>query len=154
MLGEKMYPYFDEYLRSLAAARQIEIEDVRAIRTVLDEELAVDRDVIEKLIELDRAAIGGADWRDFLAETIADFAVWVEGPLGEVSAATSAWLIGALRGPSGRPAPSAASVVHAVITQAEEADASLTLFALSTPGASAWARPDTMGPQRVAAFVM
>jgi hypothetical protein len=141
MLGDKMYPYFDEYLSSVAVTRRIEKEDIRAIRTVLDEEVAADRRVIEKLIELDRSARGDAEWQEFLAETIADFAVWVEGPLGKVSAQTSAWLIAMLGGPSGSPAPSAAKVVHAVIAEAEEADASLTLFALSTPQVPYWTRP-------------
>jgi hypothetical protein len=141
MLGDKMYPYFDEYLSSIAGSRRIEVEDIRAIRTVLDEEVAADRHIIEKLIDLDRSAQGGEEWRDFLAEIIADFAIWVEGPLGKVSAKTSAWLIATLRGPSGSPAPCAASVVHAVIAQAEEADASLTLFALSTPREPYWMRP-------------
>ena len=140
MLGDKMYPYFDEFLRSIIAAKQIEIEDIRAIRTVLAEEIGVDREIIRKLIEVDRAAHGGCEWRDFLAETIVDFAVWVEGRLGEVSSETSAWLIEALSGPTGMPAPCAASVVHAVIAEAEEAHSSLTLFALSTPCASSWAR--------------
>src|SRR5689334_13992652 len=93
MLGDKMYPYFDEYLQSIIAAKQIELEDIRAIRTVLAEEVAVDRNVIEQLIALDRAARGGAQWREFLAETIADFVVWVEGRLGEVSAESATWLI-------------------------------------------------------------
>jgi hypothetical protein len=143
MLGEKMYPYFDEYLSSIAAARRIEMEDIRAIRSVLDEEVAADRGIIEKLIDLDRSAYGGAEWRDFLAQIIADFVIWVEGPLGKVSAETSAWLITTLRGPSDSPAPCAASVVHAVIAQAEETDVSLTLFALSTPRDSFWMRPMT-----------
>jgi hypothetical protein len=154
MLGEKMYPYFEEYLRSVAEARCIEIEDVRAIRCVLDEEVATDRSVIETLIELDRSATGGPEWRDFLSETIADFVVWVEGPLGEVTAEASAWLIAALRGPSGVPAPSAASVVHAVIGQAEETHSSLSLFALSTPCGASWTRPGWGSFERSADFVM
>ena len=92
MLGDKMYPYFDEYLGSIAAARRIDKDDIRAIRAVLDEEVAADRHIIEKLIDLDRSAQGGAEWREFLAEVVADYAVWVEGPLGKVSAETSAWL--------------------------------------------------------------
>jgi len=154
MLGNKMYPYFDEYLRSLIDSTRIEIEDVRALRTVLEEERAADRNLIEKLIEVDRSALGGAEWRDFLAETVADYAIWVEGPLGEVSAETSAWLIEALCGPSGTPCPSAASVVHAVIAQAEETHSSLMLFALSTPCASSWAQPGAKAWQRAADFVM
>ncbi|SEC48553.1 hypothetical protein SAMN05444161_1225 [Rhizobiales bacterium GAS191] len=154
MLGDKMYPYFEEYLHSVAEARRIEIEDVRAIRCVLDEEVATDRSIIETLIDLDRSVEGCPEWRDFLSETIADFVVWVEGPLGEVTAETSAWLIAALRGPSGVPAPSAASVVHAVITQAEETHSSLSLFALSTPCASSWTRPSTAAWERSADFVM
>ena len=154
MLGDKMYPYFDEFLRSIIAAKQIEIEDIRAIRTVLAEEIGVDREIIRKLIEVDRAAHGGCEWRDFLAETIVDFAVWVEGRLGEVSSETSAWLIEALSGPTGMPAPCAASVVHAVIAEADEAHSSLTLFALSTPCASSWARPSTMAWRNASDFVM
>jgi hypothetical protein len=73
MLGDKMSTYFEEYLRLVAESRRIEAEDVRAIRTVLQEEIAADRTVIETLIDLDRSAKGGAEWRDFLAETIADF---------------------------------------------------------------------------------
>ncbi|MFI5014663.1 MAG: hypothetical protein ACHQAY_20195 [Hyphomicrobiales bacterium] len=154
MLGDKMYPYFDEYLRLIVEAKQIEIEDVRAIRTVLEEEAAIDRGIIEALVELDRSAQGCAEWRSFLAETIADFAVWVEGPLGKVSAETSAWLIATLRGPSGVPVPSAASVVHAVIAQAEETDSSLTLFALSMACASPWAQPRAKAWERAVDFVM
>jgi hypothetical protein len=154
MLGDKMYPYFDEYLQSIIGARQIEIEDIRAIRTVLAEEVAVDRHVIEQLIAVDRAARGGAHWREFLAETIADFAVWVEGRLGEVSAETATWLIKSLCSPDGVPAPCAASVVHAVIAQAEEAHSSLTLFALSTPCAASWSRPSTEVWQKPSDFVM
>jgi hypothetical protein len=154
MLGDKMYPYFDEYLQSIISAKQIEIEDIRAIRTVLAEEIAVDRHVIEQLIALDRAARGGAAWRDFVAETVADFVVWVEGRLGEVSAETATWLIKALCSPDGVPAPCAASVVHAVIAQAEETHSSLTLFALSTPCASSWSRPATESWQSPSDFVM
>jgi hypothetical protein len=148
-----MYPYFEEYLHSVAAARQIDIEDVRAIRCVLDEEVAVDRGVIESLIGLDRAAEGGPEWRDFLAETVADFAVWVEGPLGQVTAETSAWLVATLNGPSGALAPCAATVVHAVIAQAEETHSSLTLFALSKPCASSRTRPLARAFARSADFV-
>jgi hypothetical protein len=136
MLGKKMSTYFDEYLRSINAAKQIECEDIRAIRTILSEEVAADRHIIEQLIDVDRSARGGSAWRDFLAETIADFVVWVEGPLGEVSAETSAWLFKALCGPDGIPAPCAAGVVHAVIAQSEESHSSLKLFALSTPCAA------------------
>jgi hypothetical protein len=154
MLGDKMYPYFDEYLRSIVIAKQIEIEDIRAIRTVLEEEVAADRHIIEQLLDVDRSVRGGSEWRDFLAETIADYAVWVEGPLGVVSAETSAWLIAAMCGPDGMPAPCAASVVHALIAQADETHSSLTLFALSTPCGSSWARPSTKAWERAADFVM
>jgi hypothetical protein len=154
MLGDKMYPYFDEFLRSIVAVKQIEIEDVRAIRTVIQEELPVDRQIIEQLLEVDRAVRGGSEWRDFLAETIADFVVWVEGRMGEVSAETSVWLIEALCGPHGLAAPCAASVVHAIIAQADEAHSSLTLFALSTPCAASWARPSTEAWQNASDFVM
>jgi hypothetical protein len=143
MLGDKMYPYFDEYLGSIAASRRIDKDDIRAIRTVLDEEVAADRHIIEKLIDLDRSAQGGAAWRDFLAEVVADYVVWVEGPLGKVSAETSAWLIATLGDAAGSPAPSASHVAHAVIAEAEEADASLTLFALATPRESLWPLPST-----------
>jgi hypothetical protein len=138
-----MYPYFDEYLGSIAAAQRIDVDDIRAIRAVLEEEVAADRSIIEKLIDLDRSACGGAEWREFLAQTVADFAVWVEGPLGKVSAETSGWLIATLRGPRGSPAPSAASVVRTVIAEAEEADASLTLFALTMPRDTFWPSPMT-----------
>jgi hypothetical protein len=154
MLGDKMYPYFDEFLASIVTAKQIEIEDIRAIRTVLSEETAVSRVIIEQLLEVDRAVHGGTDWRDFLAETIADFVVWVEGRLGEVSAESSAWLIKALCGPTGIPAPCAASVIHAAIAEAEEVDSSLTLFALSTPCASSWASPSTKAWRNASDFVM
>jgi hypothetical protein len=153
MLGDKMYPYFGDYVRLVAESRQIEIGDVRAIRAVLHEEVAADRVIIEKLIELDRAAEGCTEWREFLAETVADYIVWVEGRMGEVSSEASAWLVGALRG-SGAIAPSAASIVHAVITQAEETDGSLSLFALSMPCASSWTRPGTRAWERAADFVM
>jgi hypothetical protein len=143
MLGDKMYPYFDEYLGSIAAAQRIDVDDIRAIRAVLEEEVAADRSIIERLIDLDRSACGGAEWREFLAQTVADFAVWVEGPLGKVSAETSGWLIATLRGPRGSPAPSAASVVRTVIAEAEEADASLTLFALTMPRDTFWPSPMT-----------
>ncbi len=154
MLGDKMYPYFDEFLRSIVAAKQIEIEDIRAIRTVLEEEAGVSRRIIEQLLDVDRAVHGTSEWRDFLAETIADFAVWVEGRLGEVSAETSTWLIAALCSPAGIPAPCAASVIHAVIAQAEEAHSSLSLFALSTSCASSWARPSTEAWGNASDFVM
>jgi hypothetical protein len=154
MLGDKMYPYFDEYLQSIISAKQIEVEDIRAIRTVLAEEVAIDRHVIEQLVAVDRAARSGTEWREFLAETISDFAVWVEGRLGEVSAETATWLIKALCGPDGVPAPCAASVAHAVIAQAEETHSSLTLFALSTPCAASWSRPSTEAWQNPADFVM
>jgi len=127
MRGKMMYPYFDEYLRSTIASRQIEIEDIRSIRTALEEEVAVDRRIIEQLLEVDRTAHGGSEWRDFLAETIADFLVWVEGRLGVVSAESSAWLIKALCSAEGMLAPCAASVVHAVMAEAEDAHSSLTL---------------------------
>ena len=143
MLGDKMYPYFDEYLGSIAASRRIEKDDIRAIRTVLDEEVAADRHTIEKLIDLDRSAQGGTAWREFLAEVVADYAIWVEGPLGKVSAETSAWLIATLGGASGSPAPSASHVAHAVIAEAEETDVSLTLFALTMPQESLWPLPTT-----------
>ena len=138
MLGDRMYPYFDEYLDSVAASHRIEKDDIRAIRTVLDEEVAADRHTIEKLIDLDRSAQGGTEWRDFLAGTIADFVIWVEGPLGKVSSETSAWLVAALAGGSGSSAPSASHIVHTVIAEAEETDASLTLYALSMPQESFW----------------
>ncbi|MBV9568125.1 MAG: hypothetical protein JO172_08315 [Hyphomicrobiales bacterium] len=138
MLGEKMYPYFDEYLGSVAASRRIERDDIRAIRTVLDEEVAADRQVIEKLIDLDRSAQGGTEWREFLAGTIADYVIWVEGPLGKVSSETCAWLIAALGGTPGSCAPSASHIVHTVIAEAEETDASLTLYALTMPQESFW----------------
>jgi hypothetical protein len=154
MLGDKMYPYFDEYLSSIIASKQIEIEDIRAIRTVLEEEVAVDRRIIEQLLEVDRTANGGSEWRGFLSETIADFVVWVEGRLGVVSAESSAWLIKALCAPNGVPSPCAASVVHAVIAEAEEAHSSLTLFALSTPCAASWSRPSTEAWSRASDFVM
>ena len=141
MLGDKMYPYFDEYLGSIAASRRIDKDDIRAIRTVLDEEVAADRHIIERLVDLDRAAQGGAEWRDFLAEIVADYAIWVEGPLGRVSTETSTWLIGVLGSSSGSTAPSASHVVHAVISEAEETDASLTLFALAMPKESFWPLP-------------
>lgn len=141
MLGDKMYPYFDEYLGSIAASRRIDKDDIRAIRSVLDEEVAADRHIIEKLIDLDRSAQGGAEWRDFLAEIVADYAIWVEGPLGKVSTETSNWLIGVLGRASGSAAPSASHVVHAVIAEAEETDASLTLFALTMPKDSFWPLP-------------
>jgi hypothetical protein len=141
MLGDKMHPYFDEYLESIAASRCIDKDDIRAIRTVLEEEVAADRHIIAKLIDLDRSARGGADWRDFLAGLIADYAIWVEGPLGKVSAETSTWLIGMLGSASGSAAPSASHVVHAVISEAEETDASLTLFALSMPKHGLWPVP-------------
>jgi len=141
MLGDKIYPHFNEYLRSIIASKQIEIKDIRAIRTILEERVAVDRRIIEQLLEVDRTAHGGSEWRDFLAETIADFVVWVEGRLGVVSAEGSAWLIKALCSAEGMPAPCSASVVHAVIAQAEEAHSSLTLFAPSTPCAASWSRP-------------
>ena len=117
MLGDEMSPYFDEYLHLVAAEGRIEIEDIRAIRTVLSEEIAVTRDTIEKLIDLDRNAVGPGDWSEFLSATIADFVVWVEGSLGKVSAETSEWMIAALRGPSGVQAPSATRVIEAVIAQ-------------------------------------
>jgi len=142
MLGNKMYPYFDEYLRLIAAEGRIEIEDVRAIRTLLSEEIAVTRDVIEKLIDLDRHAEGPREWCELLSDTIAHFAGWIEGSRGKVSAETSAWMIAAFRGPSGVPVASAARVIEAVIDQAEEVSAILTLFALSLScGSSPEARP-------------
>jgi hypothetical protein len=154
MLGDKMYPYFDEFLRSIIAAKQIEIEDIRAIRTVIQEELPVDRQVVEQLLEVDRVVAGGSEWRDFLAETIADFVVWVEGRMGVVSAETSAWLIKALCGPHGVVVPCAASVVHAIMVQADETHPSLTLFALSTPCGASWARPSSEAWQYASDFVM
>jgi len=138
MLGDKMYPYFDEYLGSIAASRRIEKDDIRAIRTVLDEEVAADRHIIEQLIDLDRSALGGTDWRDFLAATVADYAIWVEGPLGKISAETSAWLIATLGSAPGSSAPSASHIVHTLIAEADEADASLALFALTMPQESFW----------------
>jgi hypothetical protein len=143
MLGDKMSPYFDDYLCLVAAERRIEIEDVRAIRTVLSEEIAVTRDIIEKLIDLDRNAVGPRVWYEFLSDTIADFAVWVEGSLGKVSAETSEWMIATLRGASGVPAPSAARVIEAVIAQAEEVSEILTVFAVSLSFGSSSARPST-----------
>jgi hypothetical protein len=154
MLGDNMYPFFGEFLRLVAESRQIEIGDVRAIRAVLQEEVAADRAIIERLIDLDRTAEGCTEWREFLAETVADFVVWTEGRLGEVSAEASAWLVGALRGTSGAVAPSAASIVHAVIAQADETDGSLSLFALSMPCASSWTQPGTRAWERAADFVM
>jgi hypothetical protein len=143
MLGDMMSPYLDEFLRSVNVAKQIEREDIRAIRTVLAEEVAADRHIIEQLIDVDRSARGGSAWRDFLAETIADFVVWVEGPLGEVSAETSAWLIKALCDRDGIPAPCAASVVQAAIAEAEKCHPSLKLFALSRPCEESRARTST-----------
>jgi hypothetical protein len=154
MLGDKMYPYFGEYLRLVAESRQIEIGDVRAIRAVLQEEVAADRAIIERLIELDRTAVSCAEWREFLAETIADFVVWVEGQMGVVSAEASAWLVDALRGTAGTVAPSAASIVHAIIVQADETDSSLSLFALSMPCAASWTRPSTRAWEPAGDFVM
>jgi hypothetical protein len=133
-----MYPYLDEYLASIAATRRIDKDDIRAIRTVLEEEVAADRQTIEKLVDLDRAAHGTERWRDFLAETIADYVIWVEGPLGKVSAETSAWLIATLGNACGSAAPSASHVVHAVIAEAEETDTSLALFALTVPQEGFW----------------
>jgi hypothetical protein len=148
-----MYPYMGEYLRSIIASGRIEMEDIRAIRTVLSEETAIDRDLAEMLIEVDRSIAADARWRAFLAETIADLVVWVEQPLGKVTAEASAWLIGALRGPDGRVAPSAAVIVRAVVAEAEEADASLTMFALATPCTTPWAQPEA-GARGSAGFVM
>jgi hypothetical protein len=141
MLGDMMSLYLDEFLRLIAERGQIEIEDVRALRTVLSEEIGVNREIIERLIDLDRNAVGPGEWCEFLSATIADFAGWVERPLGEVSADTSEWLIAALRGPSGVPVPNAARVVEAVITQAEKVSPILTLFSLSLPSRSSLARP-------------
>ena len=139
MLGDMMSPYLDEFLRLIA--EKGEIEDVRALRAVLSEEIGVDRDIIEKLIDLDRNAVGPEEWCEFLSATIADFVGWVERPLGEVSADTSEWLIAALRGPSGVPVPNAPRVVEAVIDQAEKVSPILTLFSLSLPSRSSLARP-------------
>lgn len=141
MLGDVMSPYFDEFLRLITEGGQIEIEDVRALRAVLSEEIGINRDILEKLIDLDRNASGPEEWREFLSDTIADFAGWVEGPLGKVSAETSEWLIGVLRDPSGVPVPSAMRIVEAVITGAEEISPILTLFSLSLPSKSSLARP-------------
>jgi len=133
MLGDKMYPYFNDYIDSVAAAGQIDADDVRAIRTVLAEEIPVNRSLLEKLIDLDRSASGGSAWRRFLAETVADFVVWVESPLGRVPAESAAWLIGALHGPAETMAPHAAGVAQEVVGEAEEVDPSLTMFVLSLP---------------------
>ena len=155
MLGDKMYPYFNEYLRSIVVGKRIENEDVRAIRCVLDEELAADRDIIEALIALDCTVQGGAEWQEFLGETISDFVVWVEGPLGRVTAETSAWLIAALSGrAAGSAAPNAASILHAVIAEAEEVDTSLTVFAMSAPCSSAGRRISINVREDAARFVM
>jgi len=131
MLGDKMSPYFDEYLHSIAAEGRIEGEDIEAMRTVLREEMALDRDIVEKLIDLDRRADAPREWRDFLSETIADLAVRVEGSLGAVSSDTSDWLVGQLLGPSGVPAPSAAQVIEAVVARAREPGPIRTRFAMA-----------------------
>jgi hypothetical protein len=74
MLGDRMAAFLDEYLRLVATARYVQIEDVTTIRTVLDEEVVIDEDIIGKLLELDRAVIGSPHWNAFLAETVANFA--------------------------------------------------------------------------------
>lgn len=152
MLGEKMYPYFDDFLQNIIETKTIDISDIRAIRAILDEEIAISRDVIEVLIELDYAVSGIAEWREFLASTIADFVVWAEGPLGSVSAATSGWLITTLRGPTGVIAPSAADIVRGVIAEADDVDASLSLFALEAPCAAA--QPSATATHRAPHYVM
>lgn len=141
MLGDIMSPYFGEFLRLIAEEGQIEIEDIRALRTVLSEEIGVNREIIERLIDLDRNAAGPEEWCEFLSDTIADFAGWVERPLGKVSADTSEWLIAVLRGPSGAPAPNAARIVEAVISRVEEVSPILTLFSLSLSSGNSLARP-------------
>jgi hypothetical protein len=71
MLGDRVGPFLDDYLRLLAAERHVEADDIMALRTVLDEEFVIDGEVIARLFALDRVVVPSSDWSEFLSETIA-----------------------------------------------------------------------------------
>jgi hypothetical protein len=73
MLGSRMAPFLNQYLTLIIAEKCIDAADVLAIRTVLDEELILDKPILDKLVEVDGSVANCPEWDAFLSEIMANW---------------------------------------------------------------------------------
>lgn len=124
---------FVDYFDRVESVGSISDGDVRELRRLLNEEVAIDRDIAERILKADRnLRIDGEGWTDFVVDSLADLVLWGGPRLGRVERETVAWLSRALRR-GGRLAPCASRLLIAIVQQAEAVDESFTVFALSLP---------------------
>src|SRR4028119_1525382 len=123
-------PHLHSFIDNLMAKQHVTAEDVKHLHRDLLPDGIPSHAVADALLALDRTLNADPAWAEFLTPSIVDFAVWGLRPTGVINAETANWLLTALT--IGEPTPTALRILEEILSEAEEIDPALLLYAWRT----------------------
>ena len=123
-------PALHAFVDRVLAAGRISSDEVRHLHREILPDGIPSRAVADALLALDRTLEAGPLWSDFLTPAVVNYAVWGLRPTGVVNAETANWLLTALT--IGEPTPTALRILEEILSEAEEIDPALLLYAWRT----------------------
>jgi hypothetical protein len=123
-------PALHAFVDRVLAAGRISSDEVRHLHREILPDGIPSRAVADALLALDRTLEAGPLWSAFLTPAVVNYAVWGLRPTGVVNAETANWLLTALT--IGEPTPTALRILGEILSEAEEIDPALLLYAWRT----------------------
>ena len=123
-------PELRTFINTVLDNKRITADDVRHLKSSILEDGIGSRLEADALLALDRTLEAGPLWSDFLTPAVVNYAVWGLRPTGVVNAETANWLLTALT--IGEPTPTALRILEEILSEAEEIDPALLLYAWRT----------------------
>ena len=123
MISLTLHAFIDRVI----AEGQISADDARHLHREILPDGILSRAVADALLALDRTLDTDPLWSDFLTPAVVNYAVWGLRPTGVVNAETANWLLTALT--IGEPTPTALRILGEILSEAEEIDPALLLYA-------------------------
>ena len=123
-------PTLHAFVDRVITAGRISSDEVRHLHREILPDGIPSRAVADALLALDRTLDADPLWSDFLTPAVVNYAVWGSRPTGVVNAETANWLLTALT--IGEPTPTALRILGEILSEAEEIDPTLLLYAWRT----------------------
>jgi hypothetical protein len=120
-------PALHAFVDHVITAGRICADDVRHLHREILPDGILSRAVADALLALDRTLEADPLWSDLLTPAVVNYAVWGSRPTGVVNAETANWLLTALT--IGEPTPTALRILEEILSEAQEIDPTLLLYA-------------------------
>jgi hypothetical protein len=126
MISPALHAFVDQVI----AAGRICADDVRHLHREILPDGIPSRAAADALLALDRSLTTDELWSDFLTPAVVNYAVWGSRPTGVVNAETANWLLTVLT--IGDPTPTALRILKEILSEAQDIDPALLLYAWRT----------------------